>query len=119
VELLPEEFIGGTRFIRTRSFRKPRARLQRRDARVGVAYDLFGTGKTSLKFNAGKYVQPAQNAVSIRRGAHVRHRDRGTRSWTDTTELRRRLQSRDAGRVQPDASGGDVCGALSKQTSAR
>jgi hypothetical protein len=25
--------------------------------RIGVAYDLFGTGKTALKFNIGKYVQ--------------------------------------------------------------
>jgi len=29
--------------------------------RVGVAYDLFGTGKTALKFNAGKYLAYAAN----------------------------------------------------------
>ena len=29
--------------------------------RVGVAYDLFGTGKTSLKVNIGKYLQSANN----------------------------------------------------------
>ena len=27
--------------------------------RVGIAYDLFGTGKTALKFSAGKYLSAA------------------------------------------------------------
>lgn len=29
--------------------------------RGGVAYDLFGTGKTSVKFNFGRYLEAAQN----------------------------------------------------------
>jgi hypothetical protein len=29
--------------------------------RAGVAYDVFGTGKTSLKFNFGRYLEAAQN----------------------------------------------------------
>ena len=29
--------------------------------RMGVAYDLFGTGKTAIKFNAGKYLEAAVN----------------------------------------------------------
>jgi hypothetical protein len=29
--------------------------------RMGLAYDLFGTGKTSLKVNGGKYLQSANN----------------------------------------------------------
>ena len=29
--------------------------------RMGVAYDVFGTGKTAVKFNAGKYLEAAVN----------------------------------------------------------
>ena len=29
------------------------------DPRIGVAYDLFGNGKTALKFNAGRYLEAA------------------------------------------------------------
>jgi len=33
-----------------------RSPLARRDARIGVAYDLFGNGRTALKANLGKYL---------------------------------------------------------------
>ena len=29
------------------------------DPRIGVAYDLFGNGKTALKFNVGRYLEAA------------------------------------------------------------
>jgi hypothetical protein len=52
--------------------------------RGGFAYDLFGNGKTSLKVNAGKYLQAAQNGLSY--GA-LRPTGRltttATRTWTD------------------------------------
>jgi hypothetical protein len=52
--------------------------------RGGAAIDLFGTGKTSLKINAGKYLQAAQNGLAY---AALRPSSRlqttTTRTWTD------------------------------------
>ena len=81
--------------------------------RAGVAYDLFGNGKTSVKANFGKYVQPAQNA-GIYTGAAPTSgiSTTATRSWTDTNKN----FVVDCNLVTPGASttpGGDTCGALS------
>jgi hypothetical protein len=88
--------------------------------RVGFAYDVFGTGKTALKVNIGKYLQAAVNqtqyvinnpALDGRNGRQARFVTTTSRSWTDSN-----------GNFQPDCnilnpaaqdlsgSGGDVCG---------
>jgi hypothetical protein len=54
--------------------------------RVGVAYDVFGTGKTAVKFNYGKYLAYAANDspyTSTNPGATV-VRNVINRGWTDT-----------------------------------
>jgi hypothetical protein len=54
--------------------------------RVGVAYDVFGTGKTAVKFNYGKYLSYAANDApytSTNPGATV-IRSVVNRGWTDT-----------------------------------
>jgi hypothetical protein len=56
--------------------------------RVGVAYDVFGTGKTALKFNWGKYLAYAANDApytSTNPGATVVRNVMGAniRGWTD------------------------------------
>ncbi len=81
--------------------------------RGGVAYDLFGNGKTSIKVNVGRYLEAAQNA-----GAFIALNPTGrlstttTRAWTDSNGNYRA----DCNLLNPaaqtlTASGGDVCGA--------
>ena len=56
--------------------------------RMGVAYDLFGNGKTAVKFNLGKYMEANtvgqnfdMNLSPVRRVATST-----TRSWSDTNK---------------------------------
>ena len=60
--------------------------------RGGLAWDLFGTGKTSLKVNAGKYLQAAQNGLAYARAASERTSDDD--GHADVDRRRRRLRPR-------------------------
>ena len=65
--------------------------------RFGVAYDVFGNGKTAIKFNMGHYLDAATNDSAYTRNNPAepcigQHRTRtatgptptATRSWTAT-----------------------------------
>ena len=53
--------------------------------RGGVAYDLFGNGKTSVKVNFGKYLEPTSNNNNyILSNPIGRIATTTTRSWTDS-----------------------------------
>jgi len=53
--------------------------------RVGVAYDLFGNGKTAVKFNLGKYVEAITASNNDQdMNPLIRTATTTTRGWTDT-----------------------------------
>ena len=64
--------------------------------RVGAAYDLFGNGKTAVKFNLGKYMEAitaTNNDLDM--NPLIRTTIQTTRGWTDTEQgLRAELRSR-------------------------
>jgi hypothetical protein len=52
--------------------------------RYGVAYDVFGTGKTALKFSGGRYLGAATNGLAYtRNNPAVRTVSSVPRGWTD------------------------------------
>ncbi|MEP7305012.1 MAG: TonB-dependent receptor [Acidobacteriota bacterium] len=83
--------------------------------RLGVAYDLFGNGKTALKANLGKYLQSAQVA-----GTYVANNPAQkivtrvtARPWTDGNRNFQIDCNLSDPRLQDNlASGGDRCAAL-------
>ena len=57
--------------------------------RFGVAYDVFGTGKTALKFSAGRYLGAATNGGPYTRNNPAnRIVNSVTRGWTDSNNNR-------------------------------
>jgi hypothetical protein len=52
--------------------------------RFGVAYDVFGTGKTAIKFSGGRYLGAATNGLAYtRNNPAVRTVSSVARGWTD------------------------------------
>jgi hypothetical protein len=81
--------------------------------RGGVAYDLFGTGKTSIKFNAGRYLEAAQNGgLFISLNPTGRLSTTTTRTWIDAnSNFVADCNLQNAAAQDLRASGGDSCGA--------
>ena len=81
--------------------------------RVGVTYDVFGNGRTALKFNAGRYTDSASSDGRWVLGNPLsRLTTTQTRSWTDSNN--NRYPDCDPNiRTAYSTAGGDSCGAIS------
>src|SRR5712691_7349984 len=83
----PEQTVGAQRFLPA-SVTYPRSDgvtgYKDLAPRGGVAWDVFGTGKTSIKINAGKYVQNANSGLTYTAlNPSGRLTTSVTRTWTD------------------------------------
>ena len=81
--------------------------------RGGVAYDVFGTGKTSVKVNFGRYLEAAQNGgLFIALNPTGRLSTTTTRAWTDADrDYVADCNLLNSAAQDLRASGGDFCGA--------
>jgi len=110
----PEQTIGPVRFFPNAKTYPHQMGSAYNDIspRGGVAVDLFGTGKTSLKFNFGRYLEAAQNGgFFITNNPVNRLSTTSARSWTDSNRnfiVDCDLMSQAAQNLS--ATGGDVCG---------
>jgi hypothetical protein len=113
----PALHLGPGYFVPTRDLTFPETdsiKWKDLSPRLGVAYDLFGNGRTALKGNIARYVLGAPATVNSPSG---RVANTITRTWTDAN-----------GNFTPDcdlfntgaqdfrASGGDFCGVMSNTT---
>jgi hypothetical protein len=110
----PAQQVGADRFLaQTISFARQDSPVNMNDIspRMGVVYDLFGTGKTAVKATFGRYPEPAGSG-GIYAGSHNpinRLVTTTNRAWTDTNGN----FAPDCDLLNPNAQtvqGGDVCG---------
>jgi hypothetical protein len=86
--------------------------------RGGIAYDLFGNGKTAIKVNFGKYLEPTSNNNNyILSNPITRIATTAARGWTDSNGNRTPdCDLRNQGAQNLTATGGDICAASNAQT---
>jgi hypothetical protein len=84
--------------------------------RFGAAWDVFGTGKTALKANVGKYLQNATNDENYTANNPAFRFQRNVltpaRGWVDNGNFIVDCDLRNPARQNNLASGGDDCAAL-------
>jgi len=82
---VPAQTYPATLLVDERSYPEIRNAPNWKDVlpRVGVAYDVFGTGRTAVKVSLGRYVQAVSTAYSDQINPIVAGVDQATRTWND------------------------------------
>ena len=84
--------------------------------RMGMAYDVFGNGKTAIKLNLSKYWQAAANdGVYIGTNVASTFAQTATRTWIDNGDFTPGCNLDSPLSQDSRPTGGDFCGALSNQ----
>jgi len=81
---VPAQHLAAGQFVPERNFAPVKNAPKWKDInpRVGVSYDLFGTGRTVAKFTVGRYISGGSLATNVNPvNTSVNN---ATRSWTDT-----------------------------------
>ena len=115
----PEQSIGGTRFLPLVTvFPESKGVEGYNDIspRIGAVYDLFGTGKTAIKFNTGRYLEAAVNDngnySELLPASRV---DTSTnRTWTDNGNFNPDCDFLNPALQDNRATGGDLCGQITE-----
>jgi hypothetical protein len=81
--------------------------------RVGLAYDVFGTGKTAFKMSLNRYVQDLSLLANALYSNQQNYQNTAFRSWTDSNgNFIPDCDPLNPGAQNNVARGGDVCGAF-------
>ena len=84
--------------------------------RMGMAYDIFGNGKTAIKASLSKYWQYAANdGVYIGTNPASTFAQTANRAWTDNGNFNPDCDLQNPLAQDNRAGGGDLCGALDNQ----
>ena len=112
--LLTDSVFGGP--VRTLPYAKGVNSYNDIAPRMGMAYDVFGNGKTAIKVNLSKYWQYAANdGVYIGTNPASTFAQTANRAWTDNGNFNPNCDLQNPLAQDNRASGGDFCGALDNQ----
>ena len=112
---VPEQNLSAGPFVPARNYAKVTCVPCWKDInpRAAVAYDIFGNGKSALKFNMGRYQMADIYTMARANNPVTRAVLNATRTWTDSNgNYRPDCDLTNFGSQNNSAAGGDVCGAL-------